>query len=90
MAPPHLLLDRVREILGAEATGLFCQDDLEGDVQQQVAEFGPNRVRIVGDRVVQLESLFDEIRPQALGGLGGVPGTPFAQFPHEFDNASKR
>jgi len=59
-------------------------------VQQQVTELGSDRVRIVGNRVVQLEGLLDEIGPQALGSLSGVPRAPFAELPHEFDNASKR
>jgi len=59
-------------------------------VQQQVAELRPDRLRIVGNRVVQLEGFLDEVGPQALGSLSGVPGAPFAELSHEFDNASKR
>jgi hypothetical protein len=91
MPPPHLLLEPARDRLGPELAPLFRDDDLEGDVEQQVAELLAHRAGVVvADGLVELERLFDEVRAQRLRGLRGVPRTPRPEVAHEYHGTSKR
>jgi hypothetical protein len=40
MATLHLVDHRIGHVIGPERRALFAQDDLEGDVEEQVAELG--------------------------------------------------
>ena len=91
MPASHLRLELVGHLVGGELAQLLGQDQLQGQVEQQVAQLVPDRTRVaVAERLVQLEHLLDQVGAQGLPGLGPVPGAPLAQVPHHRHRASKR
>jgi hypothetical protein len=88
---PHLLLDSPRHVFGAEGTGLFGEDDLKGEVKGEIAQLVLDLGDVAcGDRLIQLEHLFDQIRAQRFAGLGRVPRATLSKIPDQFNDASKR
>jgi hypothetical protein len=62
VAPAHLRLQPVHNHSGIKGAPLFAQHDLEGDVEEQVAEFGGERVIVpILDRLRNLMCLFEEV-----------------------------
>ena len=87
----HLRDDRVGDVLGSKRAGLFTQHDLECHVQEDVAELLFDRVGIAGgERVIQLEDLFNQIRAQRRSGLLAIPRAAVSQVTHQFYDTSKR
>jgi hypothetical protein len=91
MASAHLPLEPRRDVLGRELTALVGDDELEGEVEQEIAQLVPNASGIpFAQRMVQLERLLDQVRPERLSRLGPVPGTPGPEIAHHRLSASKR
>jgi len=91
MASPHLFFDSAREIFRAKEATLFGEHDLERDVEKDVAQLGPQVILVArSDCMIEFEDLLNEIGPQTLRGLCGVPGTSFSEVPDEVDDAPKR
>src|SRR5207247_8208616 len=91
MAPPHLLFQRVCDDLGIELRALLADHDLKREMQQQITQLVPHGLRVVGlDGVIELESFFDQIWTERLGGLRAVPRAALPQFAYESQSTSKR
>ncbi len=91
MASPHFFFDGAGEVFRSKKTLLFGEHDLERDVEEHVAEFGPQIVLVTrGYCVIEFEDLLYEVGPQTLRGLCGVPRTPLSEIPDEVDDAPKR
>ena len=87
----HLGFDRLRYVFRSERSRLLTEHDLEGDVQQQIAEFGLDLIGIVsGECLVQLQRLLDEVGAQGGAGLHAIPRAPFSEISDELDDAPKR
>ena len=88
VAPPHLLLEPPRHGFRVEAALLIADHDLKREVQQQVAELVTQRRGVaVVNRLVELEHLLDEVRPERFGGLGAVPGAAAAKISNQGESA---
>ena len=80
----HLALHPGYDGLRIERAALLGQDDLESDVEEQVAEF-PTQFVIPSreDGVGYLVGLFEQVGPEAGGGLPSVPVAVVPQVPHQ-------
>jgi hypothetical protein len=87
----HLFLEVIGDLIGGEFAMLVRQDQLPGQMEQEVRDLVPDRSAIVvAQGLVQLEDLFDQVRPQSFPGLDPVPGAPSAEVPDHRDSTSKR
>src|SRR5690554_5047179 len=85
---PHLGLQPGGDGLGVERAALFGEHDLEGEVEEEVAEFaGQGVVVLFGDGVRDLVGLFEQVGEQGRRCLRGVPGAVGAQEPDEVERA---
>jgi hypothetical protein len=63
MPAPHLGLERVSHLIRREFASLFCNHQLEGKMEQEIAQLIANGVDIsFCQGMVQLQDLFDQIR----------------------------
>jgi hypothetical protein len=91
MATAHLAFKLVGNLVSGELVSLFRDHQLEGEVQQEIADLAPDVLRLpFAECVVQLQHLLDQVGPQGLPGLGTVPRTPAAEVTHHRESASKR
>ena len=91
MAPAHLGLESGRDVVSGELAQLFRDDQLEGEVQETIAQLIPDRAGLAfAQRVIELEDLLDQIRPERLAGLRAIPGAPRPQVAHHRHRTSKR
>ena len=91
MTPAHLALESVGHVVRRELAALLGDDELQGQMEQQVAELVPDGVALaLAQRVVELEHLLDQVRPERLAGLRPVPGAPGPEVAHHRQRASKR
>ena len=91
VAALHLGFQLVGHLVGGELPTLLCDDQLEREVEQEVAHLSSDlRDLAFTQCVVELERLLDQIRPQRFTGLRPVPGTSFPEVPHRRHGASKR
>jgi hypothetical protein len=87
----HLRLELVSYVGGGEISQFFRNDELKGQMQQEVAQLSADLSDLsFAQRVVQLQDLFHQVRAQGLAGLGSVPGTPIPEVAHGCHSASKR
>jgi len=64
VTPLHLLLEVVGDLIRGEFVVLVCENQLPGQMEQQVGDFIPDRSGIVfAQSLVQLEDLLDQVRP---------------------------
>ena len=90
MARLHLRLERFDDVGGPEGAALFGEHDLEGDVQEQIAEFSRQVAVVSGpDRVRDFVRLLEEIRAERLRRLLRVPRTADAQEADEREDAGE-
>src|SRR5207247_9472320 len=91
VAPPHLVLQPRGHLVGGELAELFGDDELEGEMQHQVAQLVTNRARFaLAQRMIELERLLDQVRTKGLAGLGAVPWAPCPELAHHGQSTSKR
>ncbi len=91
MAAAHLRLEARRPRRPAELAALLRDDELKGQVQQQVAQLVADGAGLAfAQRVVELEHLLDQVGPQRLAGLRPVPGAAGPEVAHHRQGASKR
>ncbi len=91
VAPAHLVLQLAGYVVAGELAQLFGDDELKGQVKQQVADFSADLTGLsFAERVVQLQHLLDQVGPQRLAGLRPIPGAPISKFPHHRHRTSKR
>src|SRR5438046_2364031 len=90
MPPPHLLFQRACDRLGVQRLALFADDDLEREVEQQVAELvaqGCSSVVLQG--LVELEHFLDQVGAECLRRLRAVPGAAGSQVAHQREGAGE-
>jgi hypothetical protein len=91
MAPAHFGFQLSRYLLRGELPPLFSDHQLEGEMEQEITQFSPDRPRVsFGQRVIQLEHLLHQVRPKCLAGLCPIPGAPVPEIPHGCQSTSKR
>src|SRR5690606_36178989 len=74
--------------LGVERAALLGEHDLEGEVEEEVAELaGQGVVILFGDGVRDLVGLFEQVGEQGRRCLRRVPGAVGAQEPDEVERA---
>ena len=74
-----------------ELSQLLGEDQLPGQVQEEIPHLVPQLGRISGaDGLVHLEHFLDQVGAQGVPGLGPVPGAPDAEVPDHLHGASKR
>src|SRR5205809_1859837 len=90
MPPPHLLFQRACDRLGVQRLALFADDDLEREVEQQVAELvaqGCSSVVLQG--LIELEHFLDQVGAECLRRLRAVPGAAGSQVAHQREGAGE-
>jgi alanine racemase len=91
MTAPHLGFQLVGHLPGGELPSLLTDDELERQVEQQIAQLSPDLGDIAFPQcVVQLERLFHQVRPQRVSGLRPVPRASLPQVPHRRHGTSER
>jgi hypothetical protein len=91
MTPPHLGFELLRHLPAGELPALLPNDELEGQVEQQITQLSLDLPDLAFPQgVVKLERLFHQVGPQRLPGLRPVPGTPFPKVPHHRHGTSQR
>jgi len=91
MPAPHLLLHGLHHVFGAKETSLLAQHDLEGKVEQQIAQLVSHSPGIaLAQGMIQLENLFDEVGPKRLRCLRSIPRASLPEIAHQDDRPSKR
>jgi hypothetical protein len=91
MAPPHLHLQLGGHILRGKFAALATNDELEGEVEQEIAELIANGGDAAfGQRLIQLEHLLDQVRPKCFASLCPIPGTPPPQITDHCHGTTKR
>jgi hypothetical protein len=91
MPAPHLRLEQIGDVAGAEIAALFGNDQLKRDVQQDIAQLDPNGLGVaVAKRIVELQDFLDQVGTQGLTGLGTVPGTALPEIANHRESTSKR
>ena len=72
----HLLLEASVNRTGVQVALLLSDDDLEGEVEQEVAELGFERVDVtITDRIDDFVGLLEKVRYQGLCCLIAIPRT---------------
>ncbi len=90
VAPPHLLFESPGHVLGPEPAALFCNDDLESQVEEEITEFSLDMGNVTrADGLVELESFFDEIGPEGFRCLRHVPRTTGSQVTDKREGAAE-
>ena len=91
MPAPHLRDQVVRHLGGGELAQFLRQDELPGQVEQEIPHLIPEEGRVAGaERLVDFEDFLDQVGAQRLPGLGPVPGAPDTQVPDHLHGTSKR
>ena len=87
----HLPLHRLGYVLRGELAVLLGQNQLPGEVKQEVAQLVANESGVAfTERVVELQHLLHEVRAERLPGLLSVPRAAHAQIAHHDERSSKR
>ena len=74
MAAAHFLLESRYDVFAGEGSLLFGDDDLESEVQEQVAQLVTELSVVTRvDGVDDFVSLLEEVAAEGSGGLGRVP-----------------
>jgi hypothetical protein len=91
MTAPHLVLQRCGHIIRREIAQLLCDDQLERQMKQKVAQLGLDfRHLSRREGMIQLEDFFDQVRSKCLPGLSSIPRAPTSKVPHHIHRASQR
>jgi len=91
MAPAHLPLEALGDVVRRELAELLGDHQLERQVEQQIAQLVPDGVALaLAQRLVELEHLLDQVRTERFAGLRLVPGAPCPEVAHHRQGASKR
>ena len=91
MAALHLAHDAIGDVVRRGLAPLLRDDELPGQVEQEVAEFLADRVGIfLAQRVVELEHFLDQVGTQRLPRLRAIPGAPHPQVLHEVEHPLQR
>src|SRR5919108_2351301 len=90
MPAPHLCFERARHRLRVEFAALLPDHDLEGEVQQQVAQLvaQPGGIAL-REGLIELEGFFDQVGAQRRARLRAVPGAARAQVAHQREGAGE-
>jgi hypothetical protein len=91
VAPPHLGFELPGYLVAGKLAKLLGDDELKGQVKQQVANFSADRIGLsFAQCVVQLQYFLDQIRAKRFPGLCSIPGAPAPQLANHRHRASKR
>ena len=91
MSTPHFTLQRRGNLRGPERGALFGQHDLEGQVQQQVAELVLQLgVILADDRIDRFVGLLQKVLRESSRGLGRIPRTVGAKKADQRESAVER
>ncbi len=91
MAPLHLGLEIRGHLVRRELGLLLRQDQLPGQMQEQVSHFPADLSAIAaGDGVVEFVDFLDQVGTEGFPGLDSIPRAPFPKIGHHRHCAPKR
>jgi hypothetical protein len=88
MTASHLRLERADDVVGGECSALLGEDDLECDVEEEIAELaGQLGIVAGGYGIGGFVSLLEQVRQQGIRRLSGIPLAMSAEEPDEAEGA---